>query len=97
MSIGSMISRLERIADAVPSVGSEAELRSLGSQAMGTAVAIKEELERYGISTNSQTLRSSLEHLNDYYGSDMSEMRRRVHIALQQIAGYYRARASDIN
>ena len=96
MSIDSMITRLERIADAVPSARSEAELRSLGSQSMGTALAIKEEFKRYGISTDSQALRRSLEDLDNYYGNDMSEMRRRVHIGLQQIAGYYRALASNL-
>jgi hypothetical protein len=59
-------------------------------------MAIKEELGRYGISTGSQTLLRSLKDLDNYYGSNMSEMRRRLHIALQQIAGYYRARASDL-
>jgi hypothetical protein len=96
MSVDSMISRLERIADAVPSARSEAELRSLGSQAMGTALAIKEELDRYGISTDSAAMRRSLEELDRYYGNNMSEMRRRVHIALQQIAGYYRALLSNL-
>lgn len=96
MSIDSMITRLEGIADAVPSARSEAELRSLGSQAMGTAVAIKEELERYGISTDSQAMRGTLDDLNKYYGNDMPELRRRVQIGLQQIAGYYRALASNI-
>ena len=86
-----------RVADAVPSARSEAELRSLGSQAMGTAVAIKEELDRYGISTDSQAMRRSLEDLNAYYGNDVSELRRRLHITLQQVAGYYRARASGLN
>jgi len=96
VSIDSMITRLERIADAVPSARSEAELRSLGSQASGTALAIKEELERYGISTDSQAMRRSLKDLDNYYGNDMSELRRRVHIGLQQIAGYYRALAPNL-
>ena len=90
MSVSSMISRLESIADSVPYASSVSELRSLGSQAMGTAMAIKEALADQGIFTDSPRMLSLLEQSN--YGDDLVTLRENLHIALQQIAGYYRSR-----
>ncbi|MFC1923976.1 hypothetical protein ACFLXA_01215 [Chloroflexota bacterium] len=90
MSISAMISRLENIADAVPYANSIAELRSLGSQAMGTAVAIKEEFARNGINTESQAMLKSLEIYDR--GNDLPTLRDNIHIILQQVAGYYRSK-----
>ena len=90
MSINSIISRLESIADSVPYASSVAELRSLGSQAMGTAMAIKEAFAEQGIDTRSQSMLNLLEQYD--YGNDLTTLRENLHIALQQVAGYYRSR-----
>jgi hypothetical protein len=91
-----MISRIERIADTAPRARSEDELRSLGSQAMGTAIAIKEEFEDYGISTESSRMRRLLEELDTRYDCDLPELRSILQIALHQVAGYYRGLAERL-
>lgn len=90
----SLISRLERIADTVPTAMSEDELRSLGSQAMGTAMAIKEELESLGISTQSSRMYDLTKSYD--YGSSLPVLRRNVQIVLHQVAGYYRGLAERL-
>ena len=54
-SIEEMIARVERIADMIPGC-SEAELNSLGGQALGTMRAIKSEFAQHGINTDSQEM-----------------------------------------
>ena len=95
-TILSMIARIERIADTAPRARSEEELRSLGSQAMGTAIAIKEEFEEHGISTESGCMRHLLEEFDSRYECDLSELRRILQIALHQVAGYYRGLAERL-
>lgn len=89
MSISSMISRLEGIADEIPYATSVAELRSLASQAMGTAVAIKETFSEHGISTKSQAMLDLCEEYD--YGDDIETLKENLQIVLHQVAGYYRS------
>lgn len=93
-SISAKIARLESIADSVPSAGSESELRRLGSQAMGTALSIKEELESHGISAESEELYDVCKGYD--YGDDLATLKENLQIVLQQFAGYYRALATGL-
>ena len=88
MNISSMISRVENIADAAASANSFSELRSLGSQAMGTMMAIKKEFARRGISIEDEEMLGLLEKYN--YGDDVETLRENLQIVLHQISGYLR-------
>jgi len=91
MNIDGMISRLESIADAVPSASSFTELRSLGSQAQGTMLAIKRAFEERGISIENASLLRDIERYDR--GSDLQEISENLQIALQTAAGYFRSLA----
>lgn len=94
MSISAMISRLENIADTVPYASSMAELRSLGSQAMGTSMAIKEAFYNHGIDTDSHSMLRLCEEYD--YGDDIDTLKGNIQIVLHQIAGYYRSKLTQL-
>ena len=87
-----MIERIEAIADSVPNAGSIDRLTSLGSQFMGTAMAIKEELERHGISTRSQQMLDLTTSFDTSAGRIVKE-RWRVQAVMHQTAAYFRGLA----
>lgn len=92
--ISSMISRVEQIADTVPSATSVEVLRSLGSQAMGTAIAIKESFSRLGIDTDSSAMRSLCGEYD--YGDNLQTLKQNLQIVLHQVAGYYRGQLNNL-
>lgn len=61
----------------------------MGSQATGTAVAIREAFSEHGISIKSQSMSDLLEEYN--YGDDIETLKENLQIVLQQVAGYYRS------
>ncbi len=64
------------------------ELRTYGSQAMGTAMAIKEEFSRNGVDASSERMESLLSKYN--FGDDVETLRQNLQIVLNQTAAFYR-------
>ena len=84
----SMIERIERIADMIPS-SSRPEQEALAGQAMGTFYAAKSQLENSGISLKNDDIYNILDSLNPNNASEFSG-------GLHVVSGYLRALADQL-